>query len=467
MNPSIVTWIAAVEVAVPALTHHVLPRVRGIAAVLGLLLFACACSKDEPAAANATTTATPMKAQTLDALSEAYVRLALAWGEHDADYVDAYYGPPQWREEAKREAAPVAQLRERAQTLAADLSNTEVPADKVEAQRRVYLIKQLDAMRTRIEMLAGTKLPFDVESQRVFDAQAPTHNEAYFADMLKELDAALPGRGSTSERYVAYRNRMIIPPAKLDAVFKRAVAACRERTLAHITLPPEESFTIEYVTKKPWSGYNWYQGGYRSLIQVNTDLPIYIDRALDLACHEGYPGHHVYATLLEKHLARERHWQEFTISPLFSPQALIGEGSANYGIELAFPGDERWQFERDVLYPLAGLDAKQAERYYRITRFAAKLEFAGNEAARQYLDGKIDAKAATTWLERYGLMSPERARQRVKFIDTYRAYVINYNLGLALVRQHVEAVGGVDANARWKAFEELVSTPQVPSGLRK
>ena len=115
---------------------------------------------------------------------------------------------------------------------------------------------------------------------------------------------------------------------------------------------------------KSWSGYNWYQGNYRSLIQVNTDLPIYIDRAIDLACHEGYPGHHVYNALLEKHLVRDRGWVEFSVYPLFSPQSLIAEGTANYGIEVAFPGDERLAFERDVLFPLAGLDPSRRDEYY-------------------------------------------------------------------------------------------------------
>ena len=78
------------------------------------------------------------------------------------------------------------------------------------------------------------------------------------------------------------------------AVFQAAIRACRDRTRPVRRAAGGESFTVEYVTGKSWSGYNWYQGNYRSLIQVNTDLPIYIDRALDLACHEGYPGHHVY-----------------------------------------------------------------------------------------------------------------------------------------------------------------------------
>ena len=106
----------------------------------------------------------------------------------------------------------------------------------------------------------------------------------------------------------------------------------------HVELPPDESFTVEYVTNKSWSGYNWYQGNFRSLIQVNTDLPIYIDRAIDLACHEGYPGHHVYNALLEKRLVRDRGWVESSVYALFSPQSLIAEGTANYGIEVTFPG---------------------------------------------------------------------------------------------------------------------------------
>ena len=198
------------------------------------------------------------------------------------------------------------------------------------------------------------------------------------------------------------------------------------------------------MTDKSWSGYNWYQGNYRSLIQINTDLPIYIDRAIDLACHEGYPGHHVYNVLLEQQLVRGRGWQEFTVYPLFSPQSLIAEGTANYGIEVAFPDDERRAFERDVLFPAAGLDASQVEQFYEIAELVEKLGYAGNEAARRYRDGQIDAAAAASWLETYALSSPERAAQRVRFIDQYGAYVINYNLGKDLVATYLEARAGAD-----------------------
>ena len=157
----------------------------------------------------------------------------------------------------------------------------------------------------------------------------------------------------------------MIPRDRLGRVFELAIAECRRRTLQHVELPAAESFTVEYVTGKSWSGYNWYHGNYRSLIQVNTDLPIFIDRAIDLACHEGYPGHHVYNALLEKNLMRDRGWSEFSVYALFSPQSLIAEGTANYGIEVAFSDDERRAFERDVLFPAAGLESCAGGRVLR------------------------------------------------------------------------------------------------------
>jgi hypothetical protein len=259
----------------------------------------------------------------------------------------------------------------------------------------------------------------------------------------------------------------VIPPDKLDVVFRAAVEACRQQTAAHLTLPAGEQFTVEYVTGKPWSGYNWYQGNYRSLIQVNTDLPIFIDRALDLACHEGYPGHHVYNVLLEQHLVRERGWQEFAVYPLFSPQSLIAEGTANFGIDVAFPAAKRVAFEREHLFPLAGLDPATAPKFYEGMSLLGRMDYAGNEAARRYLDGTITASQAADYLVTYTLTSRQRAEQRVRFFDKYRSYVINYNLGKDLVRAHVERLGGTadTPDARWKVFGELLSSPRLPSGL--
>jgi hypothetical protein len=405
----------------------------------------------------------------MNSLGERYVRLVLAMGQHDADYVDAYYGPAAWKQEVDAQKLALSEIAARAAALARDIAAASPPADADELTRlrHQYLSRQLEALRARVSMLTGTRLGFDEESRALYDAVAPTHAEAEFAATLAELDRQLPGQGSVLERYEAFRSRFVIPRDRLDATFKAAIDGCRARTLQHVALPPGESFTVEYVTGKSWSGYNWYQGNYRSLIQVNTDLPIYADRAIDLACHEGYPGHHVYNVLLEKNLVRDRGWVEFSVYPLFSPQSLIAEGTANFGIEVAFPPAERLEFERRVIFPAAGLDPAGAERYYGILALVDRLSYAGNEAARRYLDGEIDAKQAAASLERYGLYSRPRAEQRVRFIDQYRSYVINYNLGKDMVRRYIESRGGTAANPgrRWQEFERLLSSPRLPSGL--
>jgi hypothetical protein len=405
----------------------------------------------------------------MDDLAERYVKLVLAVGVHDADYVDSYYGPPEWREAATAARRGIPELEADAAALLAAIESQAPPAgaEELVQLRHQYLRRQVESLRSRLAMLRGERLSFDVESKQLYDAVAPTHTEQEFQGVLAELADRLPGQGTLLERYQAFRDRFEIPKARLSAVFDAAIAGCRERTLRHIALPAGETFTLEYVTNKSWSGYNWYQGNYRSLIQINTDLPIYIDRAIDLACHEGYPGHHVYNTLLEQRLVRERGWQEHSVYALFSPQSLIAEGTANYGIEVAFPDDDRRSFERDVLFPAAGLDASKVDEFYEVMELVEKLSYAGNEAARRYLDGRIDAAAARNWLETYTLSAPERAAQRVRFFDQYRAYVINYNLGKDLVAAHVERLAGTDPERRWQEFARLISSPRLPSGLQK
>ncbi len=402
--------------------------------------------------------------------AESYVKLVLAVGQHDADYVDAYYGPPEWRAAAEAHKRPLPEIRAEAEKLIAQLS-AHAPGktqDELDVLRHAYLLRQLQAMVSRIDLVAGQKMTFDQESKALYDAVAPTYDAAHFQQILDRLETMLPGAGTLPERVEAFRQRFVIPREKLDAVFKAAVAECRKRTAQHIELPAGESFVVEYVTNKSWSGYNWYKGGFHSLIQVNTDLPIFIDRAVDLACHEGYPGHHVYNALLEKHLGRGRGWPEFSVYPLFSPQSLIAEGTANFGIDVAFPGAERTAFERDMLYPLAGLDPSTAARYAEVRDLLAQLGYAGNEAARGFLDGRLTRQEAEAWLVRYGLMSPERAAQRVRFIEQYRSYVINYNLGQDLVREYIEKRGGTTEHPqkRWDEFAKLISSPRLPSGLR-
>lgn len=407
----------------------------------------------------------------LDATARAYVELVLAVGQHDPDYVDSYYGPPAWQQAAAAAGKrPLPELLAEAKRLRGTLAAVDQRGG--DALRRDYLDGQLAAVVAHLERLGGKKSSFDDEAEALYQLRPPHHGIAEFDAAIAELAKLLPGDGAVADRYQAFRDRFIVPGPKVDAVFQAAIAEARKRTQPHAKLPADERFTVEYVKDKSWSGYNWYQGGGRSVIQVNLDLPIYIDRALDLAAHEGYPGHHAYNALLEANLARPspagRGWVEFSVYPLFSPQSLIAEGSANYGIEVAFPGAERTRFEREVLFPLAGLDPAEAERYAQVRAITKRLAFAGNEAARDYLDGRIDRAAAEAFLVRYALMTPAQAAQRVRFMDKYRSYVINYNAGEVLVREWVERNGGAaDPAKRWALFVDLISSPRLPRALQR
>lgn len=401
----------------------------------------------------------------LDAVASRYVVLALTLGHHDPSYVDAYYGPDSLKGMADRDSLTLRSIRTAAESLIVRLGDS-VPAyaDSLVGMRHRYLRTQLASMVARTQMLDGERFTFDEEARVLYDVTPPSFGPSHFDSLLSALDSLLPGRGSLAERYQRFRAAVSVPPALVDTVFRTAIAGCRARTLEHIALPAHERFDLEYVTGKSWSAYNWYKGNARSLIQVNTDFPIAIDRAVDLACHEGYPGHHVYNALLEQSLVQERGWVEISVYPLFSPQSLIAEGSANYGIDMAFPGEARTAYERDSLFPLAGLDPTLAERNAAVRLVLERLNYARNEVARRYLDGAMDSAAARAEMQRLWLSTPEAAAQTVRFIDDYRSYVINYNLGRDLVAKWVERRAATPAD-RWAAFRSLLSTPRLPGDL--
>lgn len=435
---------------------------RNLFILAALFLFSCGEQKNE---------ISKNLEPSMNKVAEQYVKLVLKIGIHDPDYVDAYYGPAEWKPEAKlnvvSDSAVIQSLYDEAGKLLDSLENlSQEQADEILTLRYRYLYKQFLAVRTKIFILAGGKLSFDEEAKALYDVEVPTYDSSYFQNIIDEIDKLLPGKGNVADRWQEYKKQFIIPAEKLDEVFQTAINECRKRTLQHTKLPAKESFKVEYVKTKPWGAYNWYKGNSFSVIQVNTDLPIYIDRAVDLAAHEGYPGHHVLNVLLEK-LYRERNWVEFCIYPLYSPQSLIAEGTANYGIEVAFPGDAQMEFEKEILFPIAGLDSSKADGYYKISKLLKQLSHSSIEAVRNYLDGKWTKEQTIKWLQDYNLASKERAEQNLKFFEKYRSYIINYSLGQDIVKNYVEKNGGTEENIdlHWKIFEKLISTPQTPSGL--
>jgi len=403
----------------------------------------------------------PSIADPLDAAAERYVKLVLAVGRHAPDYVDAYFGPPEWKAEAEQgEPRPLPGLSAEAAALLA-----LVRGAPGEGRRRDFLLGQLGAVRTYLELLGGKKLPFDEEARALFGVATPQVDLGRLEALRDRLEALLPGPGPIAERYQAWRGRFAIPRDRLLPVLELAIAESRRRTLAHLPLPEGERFTFALVEGKPWGAYNWYRGNAVSLIEVSADLPVYISSAIGLSAHEGYPGHHAFNCLQEEVLARRGRRLEHTVYPLHSPISLVAEGSAEAGVEVAFPDKERLDFERRVLFPAAGLDPAEAARYAEVRRLIKELGYAEIELARRYLDGQTAAADVKAWLSAYGLKSAAEAERMLRFFDRYRSYVINYRYGEEIVTAWLEARAGADRRARWEALGDLLSSPRLPAAL--
>lgn len=408
----------------------------------------------------------PGARRAIDIAAEQYVRLALEIDTHEEGYVDAYFGPSEWRDQARANPRNVAELKafadHIAETVRAVAANDR---DAISQRRARAMLAAVESARFRLDMIDGVRAPFVEEAERLFALRPELRPLESYEPALARIEALAPGSGPLSERVEAMRARYVIPAGRLRAVMDRAIAECRARTRAHYTLPAAENFRMEFVTGKSWSAYNYYQGGNQSLIQVNTDVPPTIDRALILACHEGYPGHHVQGIYNERSY-RERNWAEFSVAPLFHPSAPLNEGGGNFGVELAFPNDERLAFERDMLYPLAGLNPAGAQTYSALQAALAELAGARLTISAQYLGGEISRERAVELIKRYLLVSDARAEQLIAFTDHYRAYVINYVSGEDLIRAYIGRVAGADEAARWAAFERIMSEPTLPEDLR-
>ena len=258
--------------------------------------------------------------------------------------------------------------------------------------------RQLERSRPACGCWRARKLSFDEESKALYDAVAPTSRGAFRGRCsASSTKRASRRRPAASTRYDAFRKRFVIPPAKLDAVFRAAIDGVpRAHARSTSTLPAGEHFTVEYVTGKSWSGYNWYQGGFTEP-DPGQHGPADLHRSRGRSrLPRRLPG----PSRLQR-AAREAPGQGsrldgvLRLSAVLSPQSLIAEGTANFGIEVAFPGAERVRVRaRRAVSRWPASIRRRPSAYYEVQALVDGSSYAGNEAARRYLNGEIDAAQA-------------------------------------------------------------------------
>jgi phosphohistidine swiveling domain-containing protein len=390
-------------------------------------------------------------------LIERYVRAGLRLGRHNSDIVDSYYGPPAWRAEINAEPvrAP-SDLVAECKALIAELDSNDTEVLELDAQRRRWLRSQTVGLMTVARKLNGDAIDFldEVEACYGVRPERITEDEVHAAHVA--LSAALPGTGTLEQRVAAIRDAHVVPVDALRAVIDNLAQTLRPLTIEKFGLPDEESVEFDLVSDKPYSGFNFYQGNFRSLVTINVDLPVSSTSIAHLIAHEAYPGHHTEHCHKELGLVRRAGRLEQSIALIGTPACLMAEGLADLGLEIVLDADPTLAVE--PLMHDAGVPY-DTEAVLALAQFSNVIERArGTLACQLNMDGRsIEDVEATA--KRWLIVDDARARQVVRFISdpSWRAYVFCYAEGYRLCRSFV------DGDPR--RFARLLDEQLVPSDL--
>jgi hypothetical protein len=397
---------------------------------------------------------------TLDAFGTEYLRIAFGIERHFPGFIDAYVGPPELKAEGETAPPPaLADLQRRVRALHAQL-----PAQGYPETRRDYLDKQLAGIDMVLRKLQGETVPYREEVAACFDIEIAMEPEATFESAISELEEIVPGRGPLLERMNTWRDRYIIDNTTARAGFDLLLNETRKRTLPIVELPAGESVELSFVVDKPWSGYNWYLGNAKSLVEINVDLPLRANAITDLIAHEAYPGHHTEHSLKDRTLYQERGYAEHAIQLINTPECVVSEGIATVAEAQIFPGDEGIVFKSEVLYPALGVQG-DPEREERIDTLFGKLRaVAGNAAILRHEQGASEAEVVD-YLQTWELTPKERAERRFRFIDDplWRPYIFTYFAGRDLI---LDYLGSGDRATAIERFRASLTEQITPSWLR-
>ena len=394
----------------------------------------------------------------LDDIGRDYARIAFSIERHVPGFIDAYLGPEDERTVCDSDDAHSADdIVAQARDLLARIPTLDVPET-----RKGYLTKQVAAMVTTARRLSGEVIPYREEVRFLFDVEPSATPEAVFEAAIADLERLIPGGSPLSERVASWRQTYVIAPEIALELAHRLLPQLRSRTSEIVDLPEGETVEIRLVEEKPWSGYNWYLGGGRSRVDLNTDLPIYAYRLTDLLAHEGYPGHHTEHTLKER-LYTERGYGEHALQLINTPECVISEGIATLAENMLFSSDDLARFRHEQLYPVAGI-VGEPEREAAITAALRILRASAGNAALLLHEEERNPEEIVDFLRRYGLASEAEARQRLRFIadPLWRAYIFTYHVGYDLLSAWLE---GVSDSERRRRFRGLLTEQIYPSQI--
>lgn len=399
---------------------------------------------------------------TLDSLAEDFAVVAIASEKIAPDTVGAGRALADWpgraRVQAIDRAAAIAELNR----IVSAIDTLPVPADSMLAMRQRRLRAFAVSLALQLQPDALAMLPTADRVRRLYGFEPVFTPLTDYDAAIDRLDKAVPGSGTIPDRIAAMRARAAVPPDKIERVVRAAVAECRRRTALHLRLPREE-LEIFFPNDPLVPAQASYEGNGKGRMAVSIAIPADVGRLLQTACHEAYPGHHTHFATLDERLWRGRVWPEIGVSLGFNPVFPVSDAISEYGVGLVFPLDERMKFEREVLYPLAGLTMQDEAGWRALIQARSSVLGATSTVIRDYLDKKIDEPTAKTLAMRYRLMSPQSAEQLLKMVNAFGPDIIASDQGwLAIDR----AFAGKPVDEQWRLLQRMEEEPMLLGDVR-
>lgn len=399
-----------------------------------------------------------------DAIARDYILLALRLDQHLPGTVDGYFGPADLKAMVDMEQLrSPSRLAEDAAALRARLD-----AEVGESDRRRWLDVQLVALETLARIRAGTPIEYEDQVERCFACRPRRRPTSRFETAAAALDALLPGEGPLARRLATEDEAWTVAPDRVSAVADVLVRRYRQRAADRFGLPEGESVRLSLVRNQPWSGYNWYDGGYRSRVDINIDLPIRLPALLATVAHETYPGHHLEHAGKERALVEGLGRLEASVLLINTPECLISEGLATLARDMLLSADEVADLLVELAAP-AGVPRaddptrlrEAAARHRALAAHRAVLDETRVNAALMLHADRRPRAEVIEFLVEVGRFAPDVAAKRLEFIEhpLWRTYVMVYSEGEALLRRWLDAAPEADRVAR---FGRLLREPLTP-----
>ncbi len=371
--------------------------------------------------------------------------------------VDAYTGPDEFHPKKQSNKKTPAEL------VHAIHQTFDILRDEIEDPIRLeYMMGELHSLNIVVDWVAGKEMSYAELVEGLFHIKLKRFSEDELdrnIQLLAEQISEFPGddlldkvtKFGTEGEITGNALKQLIE-TELQEKSLEVGRMFRDKVYSKMGASvPDNGVQYEVVRNEPWSGYNWYQGGFKSLNQFNIDSKFNKVSLLNVIYHEY--EHHVSNLWREKAYLNSRNL-ELSIVPLHTGRCVISEGTADCAKEfLGVANDSPRNLVDDTLYVLRRM--------------------VGINAAIMLNDEGKSADEAVDYMVDRGFRSRESAQQSLNFISPTRKdgklnffapYIFTYFLGRTdfVLPMYLRAV---ENDALPKFFKTIYMNPYSGSSI--